>query len=147
MEPPICAIGPSRPTDAPAPSEMAAPAALRKIHRRLMRAPPRCIIARNLGKPYPSASPGKKYSRMKRRVPPLHRTTGISKRNACPSGMRSSRHSNPRNTVLVRLISRRKPRLPSALRSPVVVASKISHAYSNCSPRNVCFKRESRRTR
>ena len=51
IAPPICAIGPSRPTDAPAPSEIAAPAALTKIQRRLTSAVPRLTISRKFGKP------------------------------------------------------------------------------------------------
>ena len=51
IEPPICAIGPSRPTDAPQPSEIAAPSVFTIIHRFWTRAPSRFTISRKRGKP------------------------------------------------------------------------------------------------
>ena len=51
IEPPICAIGPSRPTDAPAPSEIAAPSVFTIIQRRFTRPPSRCTISRKRGNP------------------------------------------------------------------------------------------------
>jgi hypothetical protein len=51
IEPPICAIGPSRPTAAPEPSEIAALSVFTIIQRRFTRAPWRWSISRKRGKP------------------------------------------------------------------------------------------------
>ncbi len=51
IEPPICAIGPSRPTAAPHPRETAEPRVFTTIQRRFTRAPSRCSISRKRGKP------------------------------------------------------------------------------------------------
>jgi len=51
IDPPICAIGPSRPTEAPAPNEIAVPMVFKNIQRRFTYPRSRWSISRKRGKP------------------------------------------------------------------------------------------------
>ena len=125
MAPPTCAMGPSRPTDHPEPSESAAPAALTKIHPRLMRALPRFTCSRKFGNPYPrhvAAKNAVKQKHAERRRSPS--TSGIEMRKMPPREICSTSNPRYRNTACDQRMSARNPRLPSAASMPTTAASK-----------------------